>query len=150
MSDSNLLLYACDSESPFQKQAPEWWEHCLSGTEPVGLAQVVIFGFLRIATHVCVYHTLLTPTEAAEHIRSWLAQPFVELLQCSDLHVGAVLEALESIGTAGNLVTDAQIAALAIAHNAVVHTADSDFLRFAGLRWYNPITGASSSGVRKD
>jgi predicted nucleic acid-binding protein len=47
----------------------------------------------------------------------------------------------KSLGTAGNLVTDAQIAAVAIEHDAVVHTADADFIRFKGLRWLNPITG---------
>jgi uncharacterized protein len=147
--DINLLLYAYDSDSPFQKQSASWWGECLSGREPVGLAPVVIFGFLRIATHGRVFKNPLTPAEAAEHIRSWLAQPFVEVLQGSAVYVQAVLESVERIGTAGNLVSDAQIAALAIEHNAIVHTADSDFLRFPGLRWYNPITGASSSGVTK-
>lgn len=39
----------------------------------------------------------------------------------------------------GNLVPDAQLAALAIEHGLVVHTADSDFARFPGLRWTNPL-----------
>jgi toxin-antitoxin system PIN domain toxin len=146
--DINLLLYAYDSGSPFHKQAAEWWEECLSGSEPVGLPQVVIFGFLRIVTHSRVFTNPLTADEAARHIRSWLAQPFVEVLHGTVVHVQAVLESVERIGTAGNLVTDAQIAALAAEHNAIVHTADSDFLRFPGVRWHNPITGASSSGVK--
>ena len=32
-------------------------------------------------------------------------------------------------------------------HNAVVHTADADFLRFPHLRWFNPVTGAGSRRV---
>jgi predicted nucleic acid-binding protein len=55
---------------------------------------------------------------------------------------------LETLGTAGNLVTDAQIAALAIEHDAILHTADSDFLRFSGLCWSNPLTGARSGRPR--
>jgi uncharacterized protein len=142
--DLNLLLYAYDMASPVQKQAARWWEECLSGSEPVGLAQVVIFGFLRIATHPRVFDAPMTATEAAEHVRSWLAQPFVEVLPARAGHVEAVLEWLERIGTAGNLATDAQIAALALEQNGIVHTADADFLRFPGLRWRNPLTGASS------
>ena len=49
---------------------------------------------------------------------------------------------LDSLGTAGNLVTDAQIAAIAIEHDAVVHTSDADFTRFPGLRWLNPVAAA--------
>ena len=36
-------------------------------------------------------------------------------------------------------VTDAHIAALPIEHQAEVHSNDSDFARFAGLRWRNPL-----------
>ena len=37
------------------------------------------------------------------------------------------------------LTTDAQLAALAIEHDAQVCSSDSDFGRFAGLRWVNPL-----------
>jgi len=42
-------------------------------------------------------------------------------------------------------VTDVQIAALAIEYGAVVHTADADFLRIPGVRWFNPLTGKRGS-----
>jgi predicted nucleic acid-binding protein len=41
----------------------------------------------------------------------------------------------------GGLATDALIAALGIRHRAVIHTADADFARFPGVKWFNPITG---------
>lgn len=53
------------------------------------------------------------------------------------------------LGTAGNLVTDAQIAAITLEHNAVVHTSDTDFVRFAGVRWSNPISGTGSRSLKK-
>jgi hypothetical protein len=40
-------------------------------------------------------------------------------------------------GTAGNLTTDAHLAALAIEHGAELHSTDTDFARFAKLRWVN-------------
>ena len=65
------------------------------------------------------------------------------------LHVAQVLKLLETLGVAGNLVTDAQLAALTIEHGAVLHTADSDFLRFRGLRWLNPLTGVGSRSLSR-
>ena len=64
-------------------------------------------------------------------------------------HVAHVLKLLETLGTAGNFVTDAQLAALAIEQGAVLQTADSDFLRFRGLRWLNPIAGVASRGLSR-
>ncbi len=39
----------------------------------------------------------------------------------------------------GNLVSDAVIAAICLEHGLAVVSADSDFARFAGLRWINPL-----------
>ena len=50
---------------------------------------------------------------------------------------------------AGNLVTDAQIAAITMGYDAVLHTADADFMRFPNLRWRNPILGTSSVSHRR-
>lgn len=142
--DINLLLYAYDSDSPFHAKASAWWRKCLSGTEPVGLPPVVAFGFARIGTNPRVFRNPMTPAEAARHVRSWVAQPVVQILETRVDHVEAVLKLLEALGTAGNLVTDAQLAAFTIEFGAVLHTADADFLRFSGLRWFNPVTGARS------
>jgi len=91
----------------------------------------------------------LTVAQAAGHIRSWLAQPNVELILPGDGHTERVLDLLQQTGTAGNLVTDAQLAALAIEQQAILHTADADFLRFPGVRWFNPITGIGSDKLRR-
>jgi predicted nucleic acid-binding protein len=40
---------------------------------------------------------------------------------------------------AANLVTDAHLAALAIEHGCELVSTDSDFSRFSGIRWYNPL-----------
>jgi predicted nucleic acid-binding protein len=43
------------------------------------------------------------------------------------------------LGVAGNLTTDAHLAALAIEHGGEVRSADTDSGRFRGLRWTNPL-----------
>ena len=142
--DVNLLLYAYDAASPSHAAAAAWWRTCLSGAEPVGLPSVVVFAFVRIGTSRRVFEHPMTPGEAARHVRAWLAQPVVQLLEPSADHVERVFGLLESLGTAGNLATDAQIASLVLDSDAVVHTTDADFIRFPGLRWLNPLTGITS------
>lgn len=147
--DINLLLYAYDSSSPFHAKAVAWWQSCLSATEPVGLLHVVVFGFVRIATNARVFQNPMTPAEAAGHVRSWLEQPPVQVLDPGPDYLRDTLELLENLGTAGSLVSDAQMAPLTLDHDAVLHTADTDFVRFQGLRWLNPITGTGSANLRR-
>ena len=54
-------------------------------------------------------------------------------------HLAILGELLGRIGVAGDLTTDAVIAALAMEYQAEVHSDDTDFVRFAGLRWSNPL-----------
>lgn len=137
--DANLLLYAYDSESPFHPSASRWWAALLSGVEPVGLCPVVVFAFLRLATHGKVFDHPMTVKEASEHVASWLARPNVRLLVAGPGHVESVCRLLTKVGTAGNFVTDAQIAALALEYGATVHSADTDFSRLTGVKWKNPL-----------
>lgn len=46
---------------------------------------------------------------------------------------------LDAVGGSSNLVPDAHIAALAIEHQTVLHSHDSDFGRIPGLQWHNPL-----------
>ncbi len=62
--------------------------------------------------------------------------------RCADLeerHAEILFDLLGAAGTAGNLTTDAHLAALAIELQAELHTTDADFLRLSGLRWTNPL-----------
>ena len=54
-------------------------------------------------------------------------------------HLDIAFALLRSQGTAGNLTTDVQLAALAIEYQAELHSNDTDFGRFHGLRWVNPL-----------
>ncbi len=147
--DINLLLYAYDSSSPCHARAGAWWRSCLEGEEPVGLPHVVVCGFLRLVTSPRVFVNPLHLREAAGHVRAWLEQPPVQVLVPGPEHLSTLLHLLEALGTAGNLVSDAQIAALAIEYDAVLHTADADFIRFPGLRWFNPLAAGGSRRTRR-
>ena len=137
--DANLLLYAYNSDSPFHKKAANWWESCLSGDESVGLCSVVLYSFIRIGTNAKAYEKPFTIDETAKHIRSWMEVPVTEFITGDDNDFEKSVELLIKAGTGGNLTTDAHIATLGVKYRAVIHTADTDFARFPGVRWMNPI-----------
>lgn len=136
--DANLLVYAVNSDSPFYDRARLWLDQTLSGTEPIGFTWAVLVGFLRLVTRSVVVPKPLSAEQALELIALWLARPNVVILEPGPRHFELLRTLLTAIGTAGNLTSDAHLAAIALEHGAEVHSTDSDFGRFAGLRWHNP------------
>ena len=65
--------------------------------------------------------------------------PNVVALSPGSRHWTILATLLANLGTGGNLVTDAHLAALAIEHNAELHSNDADFARMPGLRIVNPL-----------
>lgn len=142
--DVNLLVYAYDSNSPNHPAAAKWWKGCMTGAEEIGLATVVVFGFVRLITNPRIFQNPYTAKEAAQRAESWLVRPQVRIIDPSPHHIADVLGSLLESGTAGNLTTDAQIAALARQEKAILHSSDTDFLRFPGIHWHNPLTGKTT------
>ena len=139
LPDVNLLLYALDETSPYHQRARPWLEDLLSGTEPAGFAWVVLLAFVRLSTHPQLFAHPLTPAEAFAVVEGWLAQPCALVLHPSERHLAVLRGLVGPLGTAGNITTDAHLAALAIEHGDEVCSADTDFARFPGLRWTNPL-----------
>ncbi len=137
--DVNLLIHAYNQDSPVHAAARRWWEGLLNRDRPVGLAWVAILGFIRISTHRQILARPLPAAAACAHARAWLERPYVSILQPGSRHAEILFGLFESLGTAGNLTTDAHLAALAIEHQAELHSRDADFGRFPGLRWVNPV-----------
>lgn len=112
----------------------------MNASGSVGLPWVAILGFIRITTNPRILDDPLDVGGAIRRVRSWLAQPQTVLIHPGDRHADILFGLLEAAGTAGNLTTDAHLAALAIEHQAELHSTDSDMARFPGLRWVNPLT----------
>jgi uncharacterized protein len=137
--DANVLLYAEDSRSEHHEAARTWWDEQLSGSDPVALCWPVLTAFIRIGTNSRLLQRPLTLKEAIERVQSWLDQPCVRLIQTTDQHWPLFQQMLRAGNATANLVSDAHLAALAVEHNCVLHSTDTDFARFRGLKWKNPI-----------
>jgi uncharacterized protein len=139
--DVNLLLYAYNDGYPQHEKARGWWEDQVNSNIQIGLADPVIYGFLRIGTNAKVLEIPMSIDEAAGHIEALLEQPNIFSAAAGPQTFRYALRCLRDIGTGGNLTTDAQIAGLAIEWDATVCSNDADFGRFPGVKWTNPLKG---------
>ena len=137
--DVNLLMYAVNEDSAHHLKAKPWLERTLSGDEPVALPWPVLLAFLRLTTSSRVMPYPLTPEQALAVVDGWLAQlPVLTLLPGAE-HWRVLRGLIEEVGAAGNLTTDAHLAAMAIENGAELCSSDADFARFPRLRWLNPV-----------
>lgn len=139
LPDVNLLLYAHNPHAAHHQKALHWWNQCLQGHEGVALAWVVILGFVRISTQPRIFERPMRAEDAVGRVQEWLSLPHVHLVHPAPTHFQTWSGLLLHIGTAGNLTTDAHLAALAIERGLVLQTTDVDFARFPGLKWKNPL-----------
>jgi toxin-antitoxin system PIN domain toxin len=142
LPDINLLIYAHNALAPYHQEARRWWTECLNSNQPVALPWIVSAGFIRLTTHSRVLQSPLTASEAIEIASGWLERPNVLVIEPGKSFQSLFSGYLSALGTGGNLTTDAYLAALAVEHQAELQSNDSDFHRFSGLRWSNPLVGA--------
>jgi toxin-antitoxin system PIN domain toxin len=137
--DANLLLYAYYPRAAQHEISRVWLEKALSGPELVRFAGLTLGAFLRIATNPRVFERPLSTAEVEAVVSSWLAQPAVGILEPGERHRDILRNRVHEGQTAGPLIMDAVIAAIALEHGATLCTTDRDFSRFPGLRWRNPL-----------
>lgn len=138
--DINILIYAINSDNIYHNKAKKWLEEVFSGNEPVGFTWIVIIGFLRIITNSRIMPNALPPEVAYGIIDEWLDLPVSHIINPTNEHWKIMKEILLPLGTAGNLTSDAHLAAFALEHNACLYTTDNDFDRFRLLRHKNPLS----------
>ncbi len=137
--DLNVLLYVVNEDAPQHERVVAWWERALNGDETIGLAWMVVSGFLRVSTNHRVFPHPLSGEDAVLQVDTWLALDVISVVTETRDHWRLLRELLAETGVAGNLTTDAHLAALAMTRGATLVSCDADFARFPGLRWENPV-----------
>jgi toxin-antitoxin system PIN domain toxin len=132
--DANVLLYAVDRASAHHDSARSWLDGSLAGTEAVGLAWIALLAFIRIGTNASILPTPMTPDQATGQVEAWLGAPAAVVAHPTPRHASLLRGLLRDTGTAGNLTTDAHLAALALEHGADIVSYDRDFARFPGVQ----------------
>lgn len=136
--DVNVLVYAFRADAP-EHEAYAGWLNTAIQEESIGIADVILSGFVRIVTHSRIT-TAPAPIERAMEFTerlaeasrvNWLTQGSSAWRRLGDL-------AADDPGIRGNLVPDAYIAALCLSNGARLATRDRGFARFPELRWFDP------------
>lgn len=141
--DANVLLYAVNEADPRHAAAHRWLDGALNGPEAVGFAWTVLLAFLRLVTKVGLFPNPMPVPAALGQVEEWLARPSGVVVDPTRRHLPLLAGLVSAVGTGGNLVGDAHLAALALEHDATVVTYDSDFGRFTGVRWEAPAAPAA-------
>ncbi|GAB95971.1 hypothetical protein BJY21_003688 [Kineosphaera limosa] len=136
--DANVLLYAINADSAHHVDSRRWLDRSLRGADTVGFTWLALTAFVRISTKVGLFPAPLTAAEAMDQVRGWLDAPGAAVVEPTGQHVAVLERLLRQVGTGGNLVSDAHLAAVAIEHRADVVSYDANFGRFPELRWHRP------------
>jgi toxin-antitoxin system PIN domain toxin len=138
LPDVNTLLYAVNSASDQHRIALRTLQDGFDDPRGVAFAWTVLLAFLRLSTRSGVFPRPLSVEDAVRVIEHWLGHPGAQVVHPGEQHAQMVGRLLRSTGTAGNLTTDAHLAALAMEHGATILSFDRDFARFEGVRWMLP------------
>jgi toxin-antitoxin system PIN domain toxin len=138
--DANLLIYAKFSDLPQHGRARNWLQSVLSSPGKVGIPWQTSLAFLRLATNPRLFGRPLGIRDAWQQVTEWLEHPRVWIPEPTEDHSRILGEILREVQATSNLVPDAHLAAIAIEHGLTLCSADSDFARFPGVAWQNPLS----------
>ncbi len=94
---------------------------------------------MRVITNQRHHRANARPRAAWQRVEDWLANDIVWTPSPTPRHAKILGDLIKHHQPRGNLITDAQLAALAIEHGLEVCSADTDFARFTEMRWHNPL-----------
>jgi toxin-antitoxin system PIN domain toxin len=136
--DVNIVLAAHRDDHPDFELTRAWLDHTLAERTPFAVVDLVAGSFLRIATNRRIFAIPTPIDEAFAYLKALRAQAAHVMLAPGPAHL-TLLERLCATGEAsGDLVADAQLAAIALEHACELVSFDRDFSRFSELRWTRP------------
>lgn len=138
LPDANILLYAVNRSSDRHAGALAALKASFETPRGIAFAWVALLAFLRLSTRPGIFPRPLSADAALKVLAQWLDHPRAQVVHPAERHAELLGRMLASAGTAGNLTTDAHLAALAIEHGATILTFDRDFARFADVAWTMP------------
>lgn len=136
--DVNVVLAAQRDDHSLYGVAHPWLERLLDTGEGFAVLDLVAGAFLRLTTNRRVFGVPTPAAAAFAWVSALRAQPGHVLLAPGPRHLDLLREVCLGADAVGDLIPDAQLAAVAIEHAAEIVSFDRDFARFDTLRWTRP------------
>ena len=137
--DVNVLVHAFHEGAPDHPRYRAWLEGVVASPEPFAVSELVLSGFVRVATHPGIFDPPATTVEALDFASALRGQPNAVVVSPGARHWDLFVSLCTRAGAKGNMVPDAYLAALAIESGSEWITTDHDFSRFSALRWRHPL-----------
>ncbi len=130
--DANILIYATMPRFDQHKAVKKWLEGALSnGSEVIGITWQVAAAFLRVGTNRRIFYRPLDLTFAKDFLDDLFHHPLVLVVGPENEHWEVFFRILTELNLSGDIVMDAQIAAIACEQRASVASCDKDMRRFS-------------------
>lgn len=139
LPDVNVLVYAHREDMTEHAGYAGWLTEVAGGDEAFALSSASAAGFVRIVTNPRIFRQPTTTSVAVSFIDALMKSPSCRWVEPGDRWWITFANLCERAGARGNLIPDAQLAAVAIEHGYRLATADSGFARFPGLQWFLPV-----------
>ena len=140
--DVNVLVYAHREECDQHEEYRRWLEDIWAQQSAYGVCDTVLSGCLRVLTHPRVFDPPTPLPHALAFINQVRNQDNAVLVNPGSRHWEIFVDLCKNSNARGNLVPDANLAALAIESGSEWITADRDYARFPGLSWRHPFFSA--------
>ncbi|MFA6033392.1 MAG: TA system VapC family ribonuclease toxin [Myxococcota bacterium] len=133
--DTNVLIYAHRTETPKHEQAKKWLISLAEGSAEWAIPAACIAEFLRVTTHRRIFDPPSTVVQSTAFLDALMGSPSLKVICPGCDFYSMLTELVRSSNSTGNLVFDAQIAAICRENGvSTLLTEDRDFLRFPGLK----------------
>jgi len=139
MPDITIFVGAWREDSPQHESLARWLDWATTGGRRIALSVLVAAGTMRVLTNRRIFAEPMAPNLVLENLQALVDSGRGVLAYPGPGHFAVFAALCRRTGAAGNLVPDAQHAAIAIEHDATWVSLDADFARFAGLRWELPV-----------
>lgn len=136
--DVNVVLAAHRDDHPDFDTARTWLDQTIAASTPFAIIDLVAGSFLRIATNRRIFSIPTPVDDAFAYLKALRAQPAHVMLAPGPEHIALLEQLCASAEASGDLIADAQLAAITIEHACELVSFDRDFARFSELNWSRP------------
>ncbi|MGQ0562899.1 MAG: TA system VapC family ribonuclease toxin [Gemmatimonadota bacterium] len=140
--DTNVLLYAANTDAPEHAHCRRLLERWRNERTPWYTTWSILYEFVRVVTHPRVLPKPWAASSALAFVEALLAAPSHSVLAETERHAAVARELIATIpALSGNLVHDFHTAVLMREHGVRrIYTRDADFRRFEFLQVSDPLS----------